>query len=157
MTSFYSIYSPTIGYFGSGPEVKLYAPAYDILDKSVLQTLWQQFGEDPFLFQYGSAPFCKEMVWSAKRRDLNPIQHLQDEQKCCQTYQSWTSLMHSSIMEHFKREKDSHLTRREVFTAHYRTAACLQQKKAFSQCVPFTSESPDQLQLAQTVPLVSVL
>ena len=31
----------------------------DILDDSVLPTLWQQFGEGPFLFQHDNAPMHK--------------------------------------------------------------------------------------------------
>ena len=31
----------------------------DILDDSVLPTLWQQFGEGPFLFQHDNAPIHK--------------------------------------------------------------------------------------------------
>ena len=31
----------------------------DILDDSVLPTLWQQFGEGPFLFQQDNAPLRK--------------------------------------------------------------------------------------------------
>ena len=31
----------------------------DILDDSVLPTLWQEFGEGPLLFQHGNAPVHK--------------------------------------------------------------------------------------------------
>ena len=59
----------------------------DILDDSMLPTLWQQFEEGPFLFQHDNASVHKarsvqkwfvkigveELDWPAQSPDLNPI------------------------------------------------------------------------------------
>ena len=67
----------------------LNATAYNyVLDYFVLPTLWQQFGEGPFLFQHDNAPVHKarsiqkwlveigveELYWPAQSPNLNPIE-----------------------------------------------------------------------------------
>ena len=58
----------------------------DILDDSVLPTLWQKFGKGPFRFQHDNAPMhrsryiqewfaeigVEELDWPAQSPDLNP-------------------------------------------------------------------------------------
>ena len=62
----------------------------------MLPTLWQQFGEGPFLFQHDNAPVHKarsiqkwfvefgveDLDWPAQSPDLNPNEYLCDELEC---------------------------------------------------------------------------
>ncbi|GFX92295.1 transposable element Tc1 transposase [Trichonephila clavipes] len=69
---------------------KMYA---DTLDNAALPTLWQYFGEGPFLFQQDNSSIhtsrlaqtwfdemgVRKLDWPSKSHDLNPIEHISDE------------------------------------------------------------------------------
>ena len=62
----------------------------------MLPALWQQFGDDPFLFQHDRVPLHKassiktwlemigeeELLWPAQSADLNHTEHHGDDLEC---------------------------------------------------------------------------